>query len=145
MWMHAGQPRRKRGIGLLCICTSYVCLRWSASRRCWLKESSSAQSGHCTHWSTRIRVQRHHRRQQRREADWFRHGWGCAYVGQSFIIAASGNHPLLDGVAAFVPWLISSFPHPHPLGGPLLSASHSISTLWSCMHAAVVAFLRMPL
>ena len=34
----------RRGIELLCICTSYVCLRQSASRRCCLQESCFA------HW-----------------------------------------------------------------------------------------------
>ena len=34
-----------------------VCLRWSAFRRCCLQESSTTQSGHCTHRSTGIWVQ----------------------------------------------------------------------------------------
>ena len=34
-----------------------VCLRWSAFCRCCLQESSTTQSGHCTHRSTGIWVQ----------------------------------------------------------------------------------------
>ena len=32
----------------------------------------------------------------------------CVYVSQPFTVAATRNHPLLNGVAAYVPWLISS-------------------------------------
>ena len=41
-WMHEGEPHRKRGIELVCICNSYVC---PASCCCCLQESSSVR--HC--------------------------------------------------------------------------------------------------
>ena len=53
-------------------------------------------------------------------------------VSQPLVVAATRNHPLLDGIAALIPWLISC----------LLSASDSISTLWSHTYATVVAFLH---
>ena len=31
----------------------------------------------------------------------------CAYISYPLVVAASGNHSLLDGVTALVPWLIS--------------------------------------
>ena len=77
-----------------------MCLRWSASRHCCLRESSSAQWCHCTHRLTRIWVQWHcweeddSRRKQQRDADRRRQEWGCAYV--------------IQPLAALVPWLISS-------------------------------------
>ena len=43
-------------------------------------------------------------------------GTNCACtisVGELFVVAASGNHPLLDRVTALVPWLISGV-HPTP-------------------------------
>ena len=73
-YMHTGEPRRKRDIELLCICTdSYMCLHRSASRHCCLQESSSAQWCHCTHRLTMIRAQLHRQRQQQPEADRCRH------------------------------------------------------------------------
>ena len=32
---------------------------------------------------------------------------GCAYISYPLVVAASGNHSLLDDVAPLVPWLIS--------------------------------------
>ena len=117
--MHAGEPRGKWGIELFCICNSYVCQCRSASCHCCLQESSSAQQCHC--WM-----------HQRWEADQSRYDWGCAYVSQP-LVAASGNHPLVDGVAALVPWLISSSSL-NPT-----SFLHRDHALYSCisMHAAV--------
>ena len=43
--MHEGEPHWKRGIELVCICNSYMCLRRSASCCCCLQESSSVR--HC--------------------------------------------------------------------------------------------------
>ena len=69
---------------------------------------------------TRVRVQRHRQagdnslRQQGWETDQCRHKWGFACtisVSQPLIVAASGNHPLVNGVTALIPrlmWLISS-------------------------------------
>ena len=38
------------------------------------------------------------------------------YSSQPFVVAASGNHPLLNNVAVLVPWLISYFSlHSTPL------------------------------
>ena len=47
-------------------------------------------------------------RQQIQQADRSRHKWGCAYtmnIGQPLVVTASGNHSLLEGVPALVPWL----------------------------------------
>ena len=97
--MHAGEPRRKRGIELLKAYFAYVTvmcvLRWPISCRCCLQESSYAQQCCCAHRLTMIWVQQYRQRQQRWEADWCRHKWGCVYmyVGQP-LVAASRNHPL---------------------------------------------------
>ena len=63
----------------------------------------------CTHRLTVIRVQQLLSSNDK-EADRCRHEQGCAHIigiGQPLIIDASGNHPVLDGVAALIPWLVS--------------------------------------
>ena len=131
-WVHAGVPHRKWGIELLCIHNSVL----STSVSLWslLPLSSSTQRGHCTCRLTMTWVQQHYRRQQQQEADQCRYDWGCVYVGQPLVIAASVNHPLFDSVAALVAWLISSSsPHWYPLGRPLASDSISKPRDHACM------------
>ena len=48
------------------------------------------------------------------------------YISQAPIVATFGNHPLIDDVAAIVPWLISSSSlHPTPFL-PKLGFDHTL-------------------
>ena len=125
----------------LCICTSYMRLCRSGSRRCCLQElSRSAQWGCYTCRLTMIRLQQHCRRQQWREAEWCRRDRGCTCVSQPFDIAASRNYLLLNSFRCtriLVSISSSSSLHPYLLSGQLLSVYDSVSTLWSCTRSCI--------
>ena len=40
-----------------------------------------------------------------READRRRHNLTCAFISQRLVVAASRNHPLLNGVTTPISWL----------------------------------------
>ena len=136
MWMHVGEPLGSKVLRYFAhVTVACVTLHMSAFCHCYLQESSTAQWGCCT------------RRYKCSNTVGGSNDESLTEVVptlQPFVIAASRNHSLLNSVATF---LTSSSPHPypHPLGEPLLSASNSISTSWSCMCTTVVAFLCVPL
>lgn len=85
-----------------------VTLHTSAFCHCYLQESSSAQQSCCTHrykCSDTVGGSNDERLTDVGMTE------VCTYVGQPFVIVASGNHPLLDSISAFVP---SFSPHLTP-------------------------------
>ena len=124
--------------GLSYICNHYMGLRWSTSRWCCFLKSSPAQR--CCSTCRYEYSDTSCRRQQRWEPNRCRQS--CAYFGQLLIIAASGIHPLLNGVTVLC-LLLSASVFDSPSTSRSCIPSYIIFSHYIISLTAVVAFLSV--